>query len=176
MAAKAEVVKVGRTEHIRMKIDDALEKLGDQLEQGASEQFLAYLSAMARFTRYSWGNVLLISLQRPDASRVAGYQAWRKLGRQVKKGEKGIAIMAPIVRQRRKEEDEREDRVFAFKTAHVFDVSQTEGEPLSEASRVQGEPGERTSRLKAFVAGQGIQLVHIASMSPVEGASMGGVR
>jgi len=163
-----------KTDQVRKQIDDALEELGEQLEQGASEQLLAYLSAMARFTRYSWGNILLISLQRPDASRVAGYQAWRKLGRQVKKGEKGIAIMAPIVRRGKKEEDEKKDRVFAFKTAHVFDVDQTEGKPLVEPSRVQGDPGEWAARLNAFVAGQGIQIVHLASLSPVEGASLGG--
>ena len=88
-----------KTDQIRKQIDDALEKLGKQLEQGASEQMLAYLSAMARFHNYSWGNIILISLGHPGASRVAGYQTWRRLGRQVKKGEHGIAIMAPIVRR-----------------------------------------------------------------------------
>ena len=164
-----------KTEQVRKQVDDALGTLGKQLEEGASEQLLAYLSAMAKFHKYSLGNIILISLQRNDASRVAGYQTWRKLGRQVKRGEKGIAIMAPIVRRRRKEEDEKEeDRVFAFKTAHVFDVSQTEGKPLAEPSRVQGDPGEWSARLKAFVADQGIQVVHLSSMSPAEGASFGG--
>jgi len=84
---------MAHTQLVRKQIDDALEELGKQLEQGASEQIRAYLSAMARFHNYSWGNVILISLQRNDASRVAGYQTWRRLGRQVKKGEHGIAIM-----------------------------------------------------------------------------------
>lgn len=163
-----------KTDQTRKQIDDALEKLGRQLEQGASEQMLAYLSAMARFHNYSWGNIILISLQRSDASRVAGYQTWRRLGRQVKKGEHGIAIMAPIVRRKKQDEDETAEEVFAFKTAHVFDVRQTEGKPLPEATQARGEPGEWTARLRAFLAGQGIQLVHLGSMSRAEGASFGG--
>jgi antirestriction protein ArdC len=137
---------------------------------------LAYLSAMARFHNYSWGNIILISLQRTDASRVAGYQTWRRLGRQVKKGEHGIAIMAPIVRRRKKEQDDDEtaEEVFAFKTAYVFDVSQTEGKPLPEATETRGEPGEWITRLKVFLASQGIQLLHLGSMSRAEGASFGG--
>jgi len=92
----------------------------------------------------------------------------------MKKGEKGIAIMAPIVRRRRTEEDEKKDGVFGFKTAYVFDVSQTDGKPLAEPSRVQGEPGEWSAKLKAFVTRQGIQLVPLASMSPAESVSFGG--
>lgn len=163
-----------KTDIVRRQIDDALDKLGEQLEQGASEQMLVYLSAMARFRNYSWGNVILISLQRNDASKVAGYQTWRKLSRQVKKGEHGIAIMAPIVRRKQMDDDRTVEEVFAFKTAYVFDVSQTEGKPLPEATQARGEPGEWTARLKTYLAGQGIQLVRLGSMSRVEGASFGG--
>jgi antirestriction protein ArdC len=163
-----------KTDKVRKQIDDALEKLGKQLEQGASEQMLAYLSAMGRFHNYIWGNIILISLARPDASKAAGYQTWRKLGRRVKKGEHGIAIMAPIVRRKQKDEDETAEEVFAFKTGYVFDVSQTEGKPLPEATQTRGDPSEWTSRLKAFPDGQGIQLVHLGSTSPAEGASLGG--
>ena len=163
-----------KTDKVRKQVDDALDELGKQLEQGASEQMLAYLSAMARFHNYSWGNIILISLARPDASKVAGYQTWKRLGRQVKKGEHGIAIMAPMVRRRREDENEEEDKVFAFKTAYVFDVSQTEGKPLPEATQTRGEPGEWITRLKAFLASQGIQLLHLGSMSRAEGASFGG--
>ena len=162
-----------KTDEVRKQVDDALEMLGQHLEQGASDQLLAYLSAMAKFHKYSVGNIILLSLQRNDASRVAGYQTWRRLGRQVKKGEKGIAIMAPIVRRRRKEEDE-EDKVFAFKTAYVFDVSQTEGKALPEPSRVQGDPGAALHRLKAFVAEQGIELGRLPAIADAEGVSRNG--
>src|SRR5437868_979378 len=60
-----------------------------------SDTFRAYLSAQARFHQYSFGNVLLILTQRPDATRVAGYRTWQSLGRQVTKGEKAIRIIAP---------------------------------------------------------------------------------
>jgi len=164
-----------KTDKARQQIDDAIEELGTQLDKGTSEQLIAYLAAMAKFHNYSWGNIVLISLQRPDAFRVAGYQAWRRLGRQVRKGEKGIAILAPIVRRKKQDqEEEADERLFGFKTAYVFDVSQTGGKPLAEPSRVQGNPGEWAAKLKAFVAQQGIQLVHLASMSPAEGASFGG--
>lgn len=83
----------------------------------------------ARFHAYSFNNALLIYLQRPDASLVAGYRRWQALGRQVRKGETSIAILAPIVR-RVKGEDERQ--VVGFRSARVFDVSQTDGEPLPE--------------------------------------------
>src|ERR1700728_273801 len=75
-----------------------------------SELFKTWLNAMAAFSSYSWNNQLLIACQRPAAStgHVAGYHAWRKLGRHVKKGAKGIAILAPCV-YRKKADDTKED-------------------------------------------------------------------
>ena len=96
------------------------------------------LEVAARFHRYSPNNVLLICLQRPDATRVAGYHTWREVGRQVRKGETGIAILAPVTARRREvaeEDSERagEPRVLrGFRVTHVFDLSQTDGEPLPE--------------------------------------------
>ena len=82
-----------------------------------------------KFHAYSFNNALLIYLQRPDASLVAGYKRWQELGRQVRKGEAGIAILAPIVRR---VEGEDKKQVIGFRSARVFDVSQTDGEPLPE--------------------------------------------
>src|SRR6266436_5525957 len=73
----------------RERLAEAVEKLAD------SDTFAAWLRARAAFHDYSFGNVCLIVSQRPDASRVAGYKAWQKLGRQVRKGEHGIRILAP---------------------------------------------------------------------------------
>lgn len=108
----------------------------------SSEQWQAMLTVAARFHTYSPNNVLLITAQRPDATRVAGYRAWTQLGRQVRKGEHGIAILAPMLR--RGDPDSREHsaeqplkeggevrRVLAgFRVTHVFDVSQTDGPDL----------------------------------------------
>ena len=99
-----------------------------------AEGFRRYLRFSARFHRYSANNVLLILAQRPDATRVAGYEAWRSMGRQVRRGEKGIRILAPVTR---KAEDERGKEaaraLVGFRTATVFDVSQTDGEELPQA-------------------------------------------
>ena len=119
-----------------VRVEEALERL----ESGVSrildgEEFKRYLSVAAKFHRYSANNCLLILVQRPDATRVAGYRKWQQLGRQVRKGEKGIKILAPI--SRRVAEDEETGEIVralvGFKTATVFDVSQTDGEELPEA-------------------------------------------
>src|SRR5436190_638308 len=105
---------------------------------------------MGRFHRYSWGNVLLINSQRPDATRVAGFHTWHDVGRSVKKGEKGIMILAPVlVKQKDQTRAARQEaktaemfRLAGFRTAYVFDVSQTEGKPLPEFAKTTGDPKE----------------------------------
>ena len=74
-----------------------VQALIEQLEQGHSEALTAYLTAMGRFHNYSFGNILEIARQKPDATRVAGLYAWNQLGRKVKKGEHGIRILAPVI-------------------------------------------------------------------------------
>src|SRR5260370_862509 len=80
--------------------EEALNRLSAALEAGRSETLNQYLAAMGRFHRYSWGNVLLINSQRPDATQVAGFHTWHDMGRWVKKGEKGIMIFAPVLVKR----------------------------------------------------------------------------
>ena len=122
----------------------------EQLEAGHSEGLTAYLTAMGRFHSYSFGNILEIARQKPDATRVAGLYAWNKLGRKVKKGERGIRILAPVIGIRRKKEEEAEKDIrkqnhpvlVGFRAAYVFDVSQTEGAELPGFNeRVKGECG-----------------------------------
>src|SRR5271170_4121435 len=78
----------------------------EQLEAGHSEGLTAYLTAMGRFHTYSFGNILEIARQMPSASRVAGLYAWNQLGRKVKKGSKGIRILAPMIGTKRKKDRE----------------------------------------------------------------------
>ena len=122
----------------------------DQLRQGvarltSTDQWTRWLRVQRRFHHYSWGNSLLILMQRPDATRVAGYHTWKSVGRQVRKGEHGIAILAPIVRRLRVEDENETGRVLvghptAFRLARVFDIAQTEGEALPEVvSRLVGD-------------------------------------
>src|SRR5277367_6469864 len=85
-----------------------VQALIEQLEQGQSEALTAYLTAMGRFHNYSFGNILEIARRKPDATRVAGMYAWNQLGRRVKKGERAIRILAPLIGVRRKKDEEAE--------------------------------------------------------------------
>jgi uncharacterized alpha-E superfamily protein len=78
-------------------VRENVQYLIEQLEAGHSETLTAFLNAMAHFKNYSFGNVLSIARQRPGATNVAGMWTWNQLGRRVKRGEKGIAILAPMV-------------------------------------------------------------------------------
>src|SRR5690348_967385 len=85
---------------IKTLTTDALDKLAALLDEGHSERLTVLFKTMARFHRYSFHNVTLIAMQCPTATRVAGFQTWRSMGRFVRHGEKGIAILAPIVGRR----------------------------------------------------------------------------
>src|SRR6266516_637205 len=109
-----------------------------------SETFRRYLDAQSRFHQYSWGNVLLILLQRPDATRIAGYRTWQSMGRYVRRREKGIRIIVPYTHRHEPEFEDEEAPVFTcFRSGVVFDISQTEGEPLPEVQvpELQGNQG-----------------------------------
>lgn len=111
----------------------------EQLEQGVkdiftSDRYIEYLNFMSKFTNYSFNNIILILMQKPDASLVAGYKAWQnKFNRQVKKGEHGITILAPCPHKKEIETENGETREIiwtSFRAVKVFDVSQTDGEEL----------------------------------------------
>ena len=157
----------------------------EQLEAGHSEGLTAYLTTMGRFHNYSFGNILEIARQMPTATRVAGLYAWNQLGRNVKKGQKGIRILAPMIGTRRKKDTEAErskdpaainTRVLVgFRAVYVFDVSQTEGAELQQfTERVKGQVGEYRERLIDFTFAQGIALEFKESIVPALGMSYGG--
>src|ERR1700692_4759048 len=130
---------------VRKMAEEALNRLSAELEAGRSEALNQYLGAMGRFHRYSWGNVLLINSQRPDATQVAGFHTWHQFGRSVKFGEKGIMIFAPVIVKQREtpvaQSEVKANEVFrlaGFRTAYVFDVTQTEGRPLPEFASTRG--------------------------------------
>jgi antirestriction protein ArdC len=138
---------------------------------------------MGRFHQYSFGNILEIARQKPAATRVAGLYAWNQLGRRVKKGERGIRILAPVLGARRKREAQAEQDItkqnqpvlVGFRSAYVFDIAQTEGKELPElASRIEGEVGEYRERLLAFAEGQGIAIEYNERIGPALGMSYGG--
>ena len=159
-----------------------VQSLIEQLEAGHSDALTAYLNAMSRFHNYSFGNILEIARQNPDATRVGGFWKWKELGRSVKKGEKGIRILAPIIGVRRKKDEEAERDItkqntvvlVGFRSAYVFDVSQTEGAELPELRGISGDVGENRDRLIAFIERQGIELVFTERIAPALGMSYGG--
>ncbi len=164
-----------KADELKKITTDALDKLAALLDEGHSDQLTALLKTMARFHKYSWHNVCLIASQCPAATRVAGFQTWRTMGRFVRKGEKGIAIMAPIIGRREAEADGDNARtVRGFRAAYVFDVEQTDGEPLPAPCEAAGDPGVKTAVLKALIIEQGIVLKSVDDLGGALGTSSGG--
>ena len=167
-------------------IKQAVDFLLQQLEAGKSETLTAYLAAMARFHSYSFGNILSIARQRPSATRVAGFYAWKELGRFVKRGEKGIQILVPMVGQRRRKDTTEQETstnretkpapvLIGFRAVYVFDVAQTEGADLPEFEHdITGDVGEHRERLIAFLNSQSITLEYTENIAPALGVSYGG--
>src|ERR1700729_467774 len=119
-----------KLEEVNTRTKEAVDFLVAALESGHSEVLTAYLGAMAKFHTYSFGNIMLIARQKPDATNVAGIRTWNSLGRFVKRGEKGILILAPMVGKKRTtgEGTERtvdakgtESTLFGFRAVYVFD-------------------------------------------------------
>jgi len=159
----------------RQMIDKAIEDLAAALEHGQSDTLKRYLVLMARFHRYSPGNLLLVWRQRPDAIQVAGFHTWKEMGRSVCKGEKGIAILAPIIRRKTvRDGEENEERIYGFKTAYVFDLKQTEGKDLPQFAKVKGDPGQFLCRLREGVIRTGIRLKYSDLIGAALGMSKGG--
>src|SRR6202453_384341 len=161
------------SENIKNITNQAIEQLIAALNEGRSETLTQHLAAIGRFHRYSLRNVMLIASQKPTATHVAGFHAWHKLGRFVKKGEKGILILAPVIRKRAENNGEAEpdesSTAVGFRAAYVFDVSQTDGQPLPEIGSVNGDPSGYREALAKFVAEQGIVLEYSQDIAPARG-------
>ena len=129
------------------KIDAWMQRLADETDQAAqSAELTRYLTTLSHFYTYSAHNCALIALQRPNAARVAGYRAWQALGRQVKKGATGIAILCPAPIKGKT--DAGDDAVIAlrFRTGYVFDAADTDGADLPTLT-VHAVAGDRYDAL-----------------------------
>ena len=161
-----------------------IKAITDKLEQGvrdvfSSDNYKAYLDCMGRFYRYSFNNCVLIFMQMPSATLVAGYQSWAKnFNRHVRKGETAIKILAPIQHKTRKEvvlddgtTEEKELRWTSFRAVNVFDISQTEGDeiPSIPVHELNGEWGDFSKLFDRLVS---IAPVPVA-MEQIEGSSHG---
>lgn len=158
-----------------------IEQLASETDAARQSQlFRDYLRTSAAFWDYSWHNQMLIWRQKPDASYVAGFNNWLKLGRYVRKGEKGIAILAPMFfkdRRQTAEGRETETQRVWFKVVYVFDISQTDGTPLPELpTKSIGDRGQdMLNRLLRFAESQGItvRFVEKCSLNGAAGTSKG---
>jgi hypothetical protein len=162
----------------------ASEQLVAALREGKTEVLTRYLEAMGRFRKYSFTNSMLIYCQKPDATRVAGFHTWKTaFGRNVKKGEHGIMIMAPMVRTKRAKSegnivsiDAEPAKFISFRPVYVFSEDQTEGDPLPDlrSSRVEGDAAVHLERMVKHVAASGITLEYGDSTMQADGVSHGG--
>ena len=128
---------------------------------------------------------MLIARQKPDATHVAGYRTWTSLGRFVRRGEKGIFILAPMVGRRSTKdtatEEPNEDAttegqrtLYGFRAVYVFDVTQTEGKELPTLTEVNGDVSGYRERLFKFVESQSVELSFSERIAPAKGLSHGG--
>ena len=169
---------------------ERIKEITDQLEAGIqelfeSDKFKDYLTCMSKFHNYSLNNTILIAMQKPDATLVAGYKAWQTdHGRTVRKGEHGIKILAPCKFKVTVESDENGTlensgndektkvmEYLRFKITHVFDVSQTEGKELPSIGidELTGDVREYRSMYKALVRTCPVAIV----MEEIEGGAKG---
>jgi len=193
MAYKRPTTDAERAEATRVRDEKLVALHGRLSEQVQSittgEQWAAWLRTAGRFHTYSWGNTMLIQLQKPEATKVAGYKTWTQVGRQVRKGETGITILAPVVRNSAPKEPEATKstiaqpeqaspepnsdkpvrRVLAFLPVTVFDISQTDGDPLAQPPRPQVTRGQAPEGLWEALAAQVKTAGFDLSTSPLGG-------
>jgi hypothetical protein len=167
--------------NIMMKREDAmkvaeekLQELAQALEQGRSQVLDDYLAAVARLHKYSFRNLMLITSQCPEAVHVAGFHTWRSMDRTVKKGESGIAILAPLIRRASKEDrpatnigartnaqesktDDSSDPM-GYRVVYVFDISQTEGKDFSPVTPIANSEAHALKELESVYEQLGITL------------------
>jgi DNA primase len=147
-------------------VDRLHQQLQDSLQElVTSQDWQRALSVAARFHDYSFANTRLIwaqSIARGfTASRVAGYRAWQDLGRQVRKGERGLQILAPVIRKVTPDNGEEEERrVVGFRVVHVFDIAQTDGDPLPEVpiTLVEGDLPSHWEQVRGLITESGFDL------------------
>ena len=180
-----------KTSELKEKYKKCLQILTEEIQsQKSSKIILDYFDFCSRFHKYSLSNQLLIWMAIPETTHVAGFHTWKKLGRKVKKGEKGIPIFAPIWVKRKpkknhegiteeNEQNDNEKDVMLFRVVYVWDISQTEGKALPEppdAVSVSGTIGnDMLSLLERYTSAEGIKLNYNDSLPhDAHGMSMNG--
>lgn len=173
---KARFVK-NRNKELQNKIYKFAEELAKETDKAKfNEKFIEFIEFSKKFWRYSFGNKILISIQKPNASFVAGFRKWKELGRFVKKGEKGIWILCPtfypekekvlLINGETGEQEEKEITINDFVTGYigvsVFDVSQTKGDkiPTLEYELNSNKHPELLKKAEQILSNNGITLIY----------------
>ena len=162
---------------LNKQIEQHLQELAEATDKAkTSQEMIRYLDFCAKFHHYSAGNIWLIMMANPQASYVAGYQKWKSMGRWVRKGERGIPILAPVLVKGEEEDAGEDQHLVGFRVVYVYDVSQTDGEPLPSVP--DWKSPEKNEELRKglfnFANSQGIQISVKELDGEVQGISKGG--
>jgi antirestriction protein ArdC len=153
------------------------DQLLDSLAEGVraltdSDRWRTHLDVQSRFHHYSFNNALLIGIQDPDATRVAGFATWKQLGRSVVKGERAIWILAPMVGPRIETAEGEETRpIYGFRPVAVFDVAQTDGDELPQVCR--NLEGDDPTSLFDALSGQADRMGYSVELAELPGTTNG---
>lgn len=166
-------MKKSKYEKTSEQKQEEIQKIMKQLETGVenlfrSDKYKDWLVTMSKFHTYSFHNTVLIMMQRPDATHVAGFKKWKEFGRHVRKGEKSIAILAPrLITKQNENEDgtiETQKVCVGFFPVRVFDISQTDGKELpSLVSKIQGDDYSYMLKILEKIAPGKVQYVRTGS-------------
>ena len=166
------------SQDLSSKITDHIQELAEATDAArVSETMIKYLDFCGKFHNYSPNNIWLILMEMPEATHVAGYHRCREIGRYVKRGERGLPILAPIIKTITNEVGKDEENLIGFKVVYVFDVSQTDGELLPEPPnwRSPEKNTELTDRLIQFAESKSIKVTIKPLAGDIQGISKGGV-
>jgi len=159
-------------------ITERIEELAQATDAARmSEEMLRYLETYSKFHNYSIYNIFCILMSYPKATEVAGYHRWKSLGRFVRKGEKGIPILAPILINEDPDDPDSDKILRGFKIVYVYDISQTEGEPLPEPPNWKSpeKNKELEEKLIQFANKRGIKVSVVKRSGDTQGISKGGI-
>jgi antirestriction protein ArdC len=165
----------------KYKTAELLKELDERIDKvQSSDEFKEVLEFFSKFHNYSYHNSILIMMQKPEATLVAGYRQWqKKFNRHVKKGEKGITILAPFTYKKKKgdidSDEEKEVTKTYFRPVYVFDVSQTEGKVLSQIDlSLENSNSALFEPLKSYALSKGIKVKFKSLRKGLDGYSEGG--
>ena len=171
------VASQNTSQTLAQKITAHIQELAEATDSARfSEEMQKYLETYSKFHKYSISNIWCILMTYPQATCVAGFQKWKSLNRYVLKGQKGIPILAPIIFKEDPDDVNSKQVIRGFKVVYVFDISQTEGEPMPETPNWKSPEQNLIlfNKLVTFAESRGISVAIKVLGGETQGVSMGG--